>query len=726
MLCKNSVRAIFTEMEKIRLNKNKNKQKQNSRSNSKNKNNNREKQRNEENSNDVDLENRNNSKGRVNLNQVEMSYHDALKYLRDNRKIGIKHTRNEQAVECILPNTCFSVKFGTNRLEQEYMNRCLSTIRQSNGNVELNWENLGLREGNEIDLYNLTKDNFKKYEILKDVKPENLYGFDYQRHSMKIKFRNLHFINAGWAKTLEKDISSKYGHIINEMESIIIHGGTKILRKKNIVLLKGIPFTYTYDGNNNLRSLDDIERSLKEILCQTNDIFANNLERVDIIILNPRNERIKMVNHNAKLYFKKEYDVKELYKKNIQIGMVESTLNEWKSKSEMKYDNEPFLFAVMQTCNYCGKCDHEMWGCDEYMPLRKAEEEKISLRIDPNSDEYRKYMRRWRPIPICNVCGDINNPHKYQSQGCNDNMKCINCDSNQHCSRDYKMCEEVIKQMVKINAFLSMKYGADWNNEVTKLQIREEFKTGIGRKHITVEVREKIKLQSRRAESIRGWAGRMTHFLNELKEDIQIGDEKEEMRNEIIKKNNVIIDKSNDEMKNSDINLDNINMEIQRFNDGIQGIMEVPNTDNMKRSVNVNKYKPKQVDETKLKGAMDNFQKFKIAFENDSKEKKKQIEKSKTRHGINRESDGLNNIPSYNKAKVLWKFPVFQRIESGGSIVKMGSSDFDCDALGDMVGVQSKAKDEVNEDENEMANELEMNQNNNGNDTSVRTGRHGA
>ena len=101
-------------VEKMRLNKNTNQQKQNNarekrqgRGNSYNNNNN-----NNNSNNDVELENRNN---------------------------------NSVGRRC---NTCYSVKFGTNKMEQEYMNQCLKIIRLANGNVELN----------------LTKENFKKYK----------------------------------------------------------------------------------------------------------------------------------------------------------------------------------------------------------------------------------------------------------------------------------------------------------------------------------------------------------------------------------------------------------------------------------------------------------------------------------------------------------------------------------------------------------------------------------
>ena len=93
-------------------------------------------------------------------------------------------------------------------------------------------------------------------------------------------------------------------------------------------------------------------------------------------------------------------------------------------------------------------------------------------------------MRRWRPTPTCNVCGDVENPHKYNSENCKNEMKCINCGGIDHTSKDYKLCEKVIDQMVKINAMLSIKYGRNWNCKEIKMEIRNEYKTGIGRKHI--------------------------------------------------------------------------------------------------------------------------------------------------------------------------------------------------------------------------------------------------
>ena len=98
---------------------------------------------------------------------------------------------------------------------------------------------------------------------------------------------------------------------------------------------------------------------------------------------------------------------------------------------------------------------------------------------------------------------------------------------------------------------------------------------------------------------------------------------------------------------------------------------------------------------------------------------------------------GLNNVSNdqkliqieqikRNKAKVLWKFLIFQRIEFGSNVVQMESSDFNSDALADIVGVQNNARNELNEDENEMSDELVMSQNDNDNDISVRTGQQGA
>ena len=61
--------------------------------------------------------------------------------------------------------------------------------------------------------------------------------------------------------------------------------------------------------------------------------------------------------------------------------MTESEIDEWKSKAEMKYEDEPFIYAVMQTCNYCGNCEHDMWGCKYYISRRGKKSNILSKRF---------------------------------------------------------------------------------------------------------------------------------------------------------------------------------------------------------------------------------------------------------------------------------------------------------------------------------------------------------
>ena len=309
------------------------------------------------------------------------------------------------------------------------------------------------------------------------------------------------------------------------MESIIINSGYRErTRTDNKILLKNVPISYTYDGRGCLRPKDDIEKNIKRILCSYNSKFKDNLERVELILIKPRNEKIRTVYHNAKLIFKRTFDIKELCNKTIKIGFIESLLNEWKSKNDLKYENEPFLYAVMQTCNYCGSCEHDIWGCPRYVELRKQEELKVEQQHRKESDEFKTIMRRWRPRPICNICSDLERPHKHGDNECKDERKCINCGKNDHCSKDYKMCSAVIKQMIKIQAMILSKYGENWRDEDIKTKIRNEYPNGIGNRHFTVKVRERMKYESKKAKSVRDFAQRIAYYLKNAAEKIDIID----------------------------------------------------------------------------------------------------------------------------------------------------------------------------------------------------------
>ena len=194
---------------------------------------------------------------------------------------------------------------------------------------------------------------------------------------------------------------------------------------------------------------------------------------------------------------------------------------------------------------------------------------------------------------------------------------------------------------------------------------------------MTVKMRRDIELETKRSKSIKTFATRIVDRINKENNRISLSSETEEKRDKEIQRNNAIMKRNNELAKNMDLNMDDLNEKMQLFNDGIDGIMELPQIDE-KKDVELedkrkdNKYQPKKVDMKNLNQAMSKFQQLKENFENDSKERKRSMENKKKLYGINRKSNSRDDIPSYSKAEILWKFPKFQRIKSNGSIKVMG------------------------------------------------------
>ena len=57
-------------------------------------------------------------------------------------------------------------------------------------------------------------------------------------------------------------------------------------------------------------------------------------------------------------------------------------------------------------------------------------------------------MRQGRATPICDRCGDLTHPHK--SFGCKNSIKCNNCGSCDHKTKQYKECAKAITTMTSI------------------------------------------------------------------------------------------------------------------------------------------------------------------------------------------------------------------------------------------------------------------------------------
>ena len=218
-----------------------------------------------------------------------------MNYLLNSRQLRIINENKQQYIEFILPNTFYGMKFRLNKQKQNEINKCLNSLRISNKNVELKWDTVGLRNGNELDLFMLSKENLQKYKILKDLKPENFAVFDYGRHSMKIYLKNMHIIDKDWAVILEKDLREKGGHILHPLESIIINSGSFVRKnRRNKILLKNIPRSYTYDGAGRMKDEKEIEKNIEDMLIKTNAVFEKYLDRVELVIARPRNERIQI------------------------------------------------------------------------------------------------------------------------------------------------------------------------------------------------------------------------------------------------------------------------------------------------------------------------------------------------------------------------------------------------------------------------------------------------
>ena len=375
-LTRANLRNIFMEIEKYRMERNKkNKDKDGKGKESRNRDREKEKRRNddesEEDDNDDDIEiDIVRSKEEVKVSD-ELTERQAMDILIKARRIRLENTRNEQSIELILPNSFLITKFDNGQDFQDQVNKALTTLRTIKDNTELKWDTVGIENGNEYDLCTIAEKNFEHNKILKQIKPENIEAIDYQRHIIKIYFKDMHRIDKDWSTLLYDDLQENCGYVLHPLESIIINSGYRErTRTNNKILLKNVPLSYTYDGQGRLKPKDEIETNLKRILCKYNNMFNENLERVELMLIKPRNERIRTVYHNAKLIFKRTFDIKELCNKTIKIGFIESLLNEWKSKNDLKYENEPFLYAVMQTCNYCGSCEHDIWGCPRYVELR--------------------------------------------------------------------------------------------------------------------------------------------------------------------------------------------------------------------------------------------------------------------------------------------------------------------------------------------------------------------
>ena len=171
------------------------------------------------------------------------------------------------------------------------------------------------------------------------------------------------------------------------------------------------------------------------------------------------------------------------------------------------------------------------------------------------------------------------------------------------------------------------------------------------------------------------------------------------------------------------MNIEEIDKDMKSFNDGIDGIMELPNMDEKRNEENSNVYAPRKMDLQDLNRIKNNFTKIKNDIQKQSNDRKKELESRKTLYGVNRRCRDRENIPGYNKNKVKWIFPNFQRVEKNGKIVQMGSGDYDKDELGQMEGINdvNGMGDNMNVEMCEEANSILNEIRGEDDDTSVRT-----
>ena len=185
-------------------------------------------------------------------------------------------------------------------------------------------------------------------------------------------------------------------------------------------------------------------------------------------------------------------------------------------------------------------------------------------------------------------------------------------------------------------------------------------------------------------------------------------------RNKIINKNNLLVENNSKIVENIGLNLKNAN----KFNDGVDGIMELPSkkSDDEKKSMIEDSSKDKgffqmkKVDFGNLNDAVNNLKKIQETYITNSKKKKEELNKKRRKlFSINNINDG--NIPLLSgKAELKWKIPSFQRIKDGkGEVIEKGSNNYDINEFHRMSKEKQdndNMENEINDDENDLMNDI--------------------
>ena len=130
---------------------------------------------------------------------------------------------NSDYIDFILPHKNYGDIFGLGKDFQVALDKHLAILK-SNG-IELNWPSVGLEHGNELDLWNMMKDNIKYSNVLHKViiKSQNYVSFGYYQHRMRIHLVNMDNVDKQWHNNLLRELQQHHGHMLHELESIVIH-----------------------------------------------------------------------------------------------------------------------------------------------------------------------------------------------------------------------------------------------------------------------------------------------------------------------------------------------------------------------------------------------------------------------------------------------------------------------------------------------------------------------
>ena len=75
----------------------------------------------------------------------------------------------------------------------------------------------------------------------------------------------------------------------------------------------------------------------------------------------------------------------------------------YKSEMHVEFQKKHICEVIIRKCVHCGRINKQ----------RKIKGEQIEKSdVSKKTKEYRSIMKSWRTVPICDRCGDSENPHK--------------------------------------------------------------------------------------------------------------------------------------------------------------------------------------------------------------------------------------------------------------------------------------------------------------------------